>query len=215
MTVHRDLGALEEQGAVRWVHGGVTVPSSNLVESTFLYRSGQSDREKDALAAAAAELIDPGQAIIIDDSTTTGRLTSLIPARNPLTVITNSLIVIDLLKDARGIETICLGGRYNSRFDAFFGYVCEQPVTSLRANILFMPTSTVFGVAAYHQQDEVVKTKRALITPTRKCCDRTASIYASWKCDLGGGDKAKLRAAPQSASRMCARNVDAAESLVR
>lgn len=164
MTVHRDLGALEEQGAVRRVHGGVTVRSSNLVESTFLYRSGQSDREKDALAAAAAELIEPGQAIIIDDSTTTGRLTSLIPARKPLTVITNSLTVVDHLKDAHGIETICLGGRYNPRFNAFFGYVCEQAVASLRANILFMSTSTVFGVDAYHQQDEVVKTKRALMS---------------------------------------------------
>jgi DeoR/GlpR family transcriptional regulator of sugar metabolism len=164
MTVHRDLGALEEQGAVRRVHGGVTVRSSNLVESTFLYRSGLSYREKDALAAAAAELIEPGQAIIIDDSTTTGRLTSLIPARNPLTVITNSLTVIEQLKDAHGVETICLGGHYNPRFNAFFGYVCEQAVASLRANILFMSTSTVFGAAAYHQQEEVVKTKRALMS---------------------------------------------------
>ena len=45
MTVHRDLTALEEQGVVRRVHGGVTVRSSNLVESTFLYRARLADRE--------------------------------------------------------------------------------------------------------------------------------------------------------------------------
>jgi DeoR/GlpR family transcriptional regulator of sugar metabolism len=163
MTVHRDLDTLAAQGIVRRVHGGVTVRSSNLVESNFLYRSRLAEREKQALAHAAAELVEPGQAIIIDDSTTTSRLTSFIPARKPLTVITNSLIVVDQLKGAYGIETICLGGHYNQRFNAFYGYVCEQAVASLRANTLFMSTSTVFNGVAYHQQEDVVKTKRALM----------------------------------------------------
>jgi DeoR/GlpR family transcriptional regulator of sugar metabolism len=163
MTVHRDLEMLAAQGIVRRVHGGVTVHASNLVESNVLYRSRLAEHEKQALAHAAAELVEPGQAIIIDDSTTTGRLTTLIPARKPLTVITNSLTVVDQLKDAYGIETICLGGHLNPRFNAFHGYVCEQAVSSLRANTLFMSTSTVFNGVAYHQEQDVVKTKRALM----------------------------------------------------
>lgn len=168
MTVHRDLNILADQGGVRRVHGGVTVRASNLVESTFLYRSRQAEREKTAVALAAAEMIEPGQAIIVDDSTTAGRLTSFIPGRKPLTVITNSLTVIENLKDAHGIETICLGGHYSPRFNAFFGYVCERAIASMRANILFMSTSTIFGGCAYHQQEEVVKTKRALMAEADK-----------------------------------------------
>jgi DeoR/GlpR family transcriptional regulator of sugar metabolism len=163
MTVHRDLDALASQGIVRRVHGGVTVRSSALVESNFLYRSRLAEHEKQAIALAAAELIEPGQAIIIDDSTTAGRLTSFVAARKPLTVITNSVSVVERLSDAHGIETICLGGRFNPRFNAFFGFVCEQAISSLRANTLFMSASTVFGDAAYHQQEDVVKTKRALM----------------------------------------------------
>ena len=168
MTVHRDLTTLEEQGVVRRVHGGVTVRSSNLVESTFLYRSRLADSQKNAITAAAAELIEPGQAVIIDDSTTAGRLAALIPTRKPLTVITNSQTVIDQLKNVHGIEIISLGGHYSARFNAFFGYVCEQAIASLRANILFMSTSTVFGGAAYHQQEDVVKTKCALMKAVDK-----------------------------------------------
>jgi DeoR/GlpR family transcriptional regulator of sugar metabolism len=108
-------------------------------------------------------LIEPGQAVILDDSTTAARLAALLVGHRPLTVITNSLTAIMVLKDARGIETISLGGHYNARFNAFFGYVCEQAIASLRANVLFMSTSTIFGAAAYHQQEEVVKTKRALM----------------------------------------------------
>lgn len=168
MTVHRDLKMLEEQGIVRRVHGGVTVRSSSLVDSTILYRSRLADREKDALARAAVDLVEPGQAIILDDSTTAVRVASRLVGVQPLTVITNSLTVIDKLKDSRGIETICLGGHYNPRFNGFFGYVCEQAVGSLRANILFMSTSTVLGMTAYHQQEEVVKTKRALMEAAEK-----------------------------------------------
>ena len=163
MTVHRDLTLLEEQGVVRRVHGGVTVRLPARVESAFHRRWQPVDRMEDAIVAAAAEMIEPGQAIIIDDSTTAGRLTTLIPARKPLTVITNSQAVIDQLKGVHGIETIGLGGHYSTRFGAFFGYVCEQAIASLRANTLFMSTSTVFGGAAYHQQEDVVKTKRALM----------------------------------------------------
>ncbi len=163
MTVHRDLRILEEQGIVRRVHGGVTVRSSNLVESNFLYRTRLADAEKEAIARAAVEIVEPGQAVILDNSTTAAHLASLLIGRQPLTVITNSLTAISALKDARGIETISLGGHYNPRFNAFFGYVCEQAIASLRANVLFMSTSTIFGAAAYHQQEEVVKTKRALM----------------------------------------------------
>ena len=163
MTVHRDLKILEEQGIVRRVHGGVTVHSSSLVESTILYRSRLADAEKEAIARAAVEMVEPGQAIILDDSTTVSRMAPLIVGCKPLTVITNSLTVIDTLKEAHGIETISLGGHYNSRFNAFFGYLCEQSVSKLRANTLFMSTSTILGAIAYHQQEEVVKTKRALM----------------------------------------------------
>lgn len=163
MTVHRDLKILEEQGILRRVHGGVTVRSSNLADSTILYRSRLADAEKDALARAAVELVEPGQAVMLDDSTTAVHVASHIVSRKPLTVISSSLSVIDKLKEAHGIETICLGGHYDPRFNAFFGYFCEQAISSLRANILFMSTSTVLGATAYHQQEEVVKTKRALM----------------------------------------------------
>jgi DeoR/GlpR family transcriptional regulator of sugar metabolism len=163
MTVHRDLDALASQRIVRRVHDGVTVRSSNPVESNFLCRSRLAEHEKQAIAFAAAELVEPGQAIIIDDSTTAGRLTSSIPARKPMTVTTNSVTVVEQLNESHGIETICLGGRYNPRFNTFFGHVCEQAISSLRANTLSMSASTEFSGVAYHQQEDVVKTERALM----------------------------------------------------
>ncbi|TXH34207.1 MAG: DeoR/GlpR transcriptional regulator [Rhodospirillaceae bacterium] len=163
MTVHRDLDVLVEQGIVRKVHGGVTMHPSSLVESNLIYRSQLAAKEKAAIARAAAGYIEPGQAIILDDSSTVAALTYHLPALKPLTVITNSLGVIDRLKDAHGVKTLCLGGDYNARFNAFFGLLCEQAIASLRANTLFMSVSAVIGTMAYHQEEDVVKAKRALM----------------------------------------------------
>ena len=168
MTVHRDLDALAERGMVRKQHGGVTLHESGSVESSFSYRNHLAERQKRAIARAAAELLQPGGSVILDESTTTLCLVPHLSAQTPLTVITNGLAMIDRLKETHGIRLIGLGGTYNARLNAFFGLICETTMASLRADILFMSTSAVDGAAAYHQDEEVVKTKRAFMASARR-----------------------------------------------
>lgn len=163
MTVHRDLDALAERGTVRKQHGGVTLHESSSVESSFAYRSHLAERQKQAIARAAAELVHPGQTVMLDESTTTLCMAPHLSGKTPLTVITNGLAMIDRLKDAHGIRLVGLGGTCNTRLGAFFGLVCETAVASLRANILFMSTSAVHAAAACHQDEEVLKAKRAFM----------------------------------------------------
>jgi DeoR/GlpR family transcriptional regulator of sugar metabolism len=163
MTVHRDLDALAEQGMLRKQHGGATIRASNVEESNFVHRSRVAERAKEALARAAVGLIEPGQAVMTDDSTTVYVLAAYLPALKPLTVITNGLGVTERLKDVHGIKLIGLGGDYLPRFNAFFGLLCEQAIASLRANTLFMSASAVLGTAVYVQDQEVTKAKRALM----------------------------------------------------
>ena len=163
MTVHRDLDDLAEQGLVRKVHGGVTTRASALVESNIALRQHASEAEKRAIGRLAADLIEPGQAIILDDSTTAAALIPFLPALAPLTVLTNSLGAAQALAGLPGIKVMCLGGLYLPTYNAFFGLICEQAIASLHASTLFLSASTVIGLAAYHQEAEVVTTKRALM----------------------------------------------------
>jgi DeoR/GlpR family transcriptional regulator of sugar metabolism len=163
MTVHRDLDALAERGTVRKQHGGVTLHETGSVESSFSYRTHLAERQKLAIARAAAALIQPGQSVILDESTTTLCMVPHLSSKTPLTVITNGLAMIDTLKEAHGIRLIGLGGTYNTRLNAFFGLICETTVASLRAGLLFMSTSAIDGGYVYHQDEEVLKTKRAFM----------------------------------------------------
>ena len=163
MTIHRDLDELEARGVLRKVRGGATPQPSSLFESNVRYRLTVAIEEKQALAHAALSRIDPGQAVLIDESTTGLMLARLLPERGPLTVITNSLLVMQDLRAARDIKLIVLGGDYWPRHEAFCGLACEAAVSDLRADVLFMSTTAISGGVAYQPDQDMAIAKRAMI----------------------------------------------------
>lgn len=163
MTIHRDLDELEQEGLLQKIRGGASVQSSSQFESDYRYRQKQAAEEKQRIARAAAQLVDPGQTIIIDDSSTAGCLTAHLADIRPLTVITNNLGVIQEMSGLSGITMIALGGQYSKKFHGFFGLLAEEALQSLRADIAFISTSSIHGASAFHQDQEVVQTKRLMI----------------------------------------------------
>src|SRR5688572_5324617 len=66
-TVRRDVAALEDKGVARRTHGGARLlqaPKSD--EYVFNVRDTHQVAEKEAIGAACAALITPGQNVIID-----------------------------------------------------------------------------------------------------------------------------------------------------
>jgi len=167
MTVHRHLDSLERQGMLRKLHGAVTALPSALYESSFRYRATIGLPEKQALARAALEFVDPGQAVILDDSTTALAVAGLLPEVRPLTVITNSVAAIERLSWVDDIELICLGGEFNRTYNSYLGLLCEQTIAELRVNTVFLSASAVQGATAFHQDEEVVRVKRAMMAIAR------------------------------------------------
>lgn len=162
MTVHRDLDELESRGLLRKSRGVATAQSSVLVESSDVFRSSRQLEEKDDIARAALEMIEPGQAIFLDDSTTTLHLVPLLAAKAPLTVITNTLTIIEQLRDVRGITLFGLGGQYYNWCSAFMGPTTVGEIRALRADVSIMSTSAITDGLVFHQTLETVDVKRAM-----------------------------------------------------
>lgn len=163
MTVHRDLDELQDAGLLRKVRGGATLQSSAQFESDFRYRERQAIEEKRRIAAAAAQLVEPGQTVMIGDGSTVGNIAKLLVDIRPLTVITNNLAVVQELNDASGLQLISPGGQYNRKYNGFFGLVAEDALRALRADIAFLSTSAIHGAAAFHQEPEVLRSKRLMM----------------------------------------------------
>jgi DeoR/GlpR family transcriptional regulator of sugar metabolism len=168
MTVHRDLDELERRGVVRRYRGGVSAQASSVFESNVAYRLRAGRDAKVAMARHARTLIEPGMAVMLDDSTTTLELARLLEDLTPLTVITNFLETIKLLTAVRGIRLIALGGEYAPTHDSFLGVPCIEAIEALRVDLLFASTSAVSGNYAYHQEQEIVLVKRAMIAAARR-----------------------------------------------
>jgi DeoR/GlpR family transcriptional regulator of sugar metabolism len=163
MTIHRDLDELERQGIVRKVRGGVTAQPSGVFESNVSYRMKSMQTEKDAIAAKAAELIEPGMAVMLDDSTTTLALARRLEGITPLTVVTNFLESLNVLSRVRDIRLMALGGDYDPLHNSFLGVSCVESIEALQVDLCFVSTSAVSGGYAYHQEQHIVSVKRAML----------------------------------------------------
>jgi len=169
MTIYRDLDVLDTQGWLRKVRGGATAQPSALFESNARYREMLEPEAKNALAHAAVEHIQHGQAVILDDSTTAHYLARILPDHGPLTLITNSLAIAKELAGEPNIALMMLGGTYYPAFDAFLGMATTEAIQPLRADTLVMSTSAVIGGYCYHQSQDIIVVKRALMeSATRK-----------------------------------------------
>ncbi|NEE10819.1 DeoR/GlpR transcriptional regulator, partial [Streptomyces sp. SID7499] len=96
MTVHRDLDDLARQGVLRRFRGGASALPSTVFESSLDYRLGVNTAEKNAVARAAAALVEPGMSVMLDDSTTVLVMAGLLVDLAPLTVVTNARRVLDV-----------------------------------------------------------------------------------------------------------------------
>ena len=162
MTIHRHVEELARQGVLRKLHGSVSAQPSGVYESLFRFRETRAAAAKQALARAALAEIEPGQVIMLDDSTTVNALGPLLPRITPLTVVTNSLPLAQQLIDAEEIHLILLGGEYHPTYNAFIGHICESALARLRVNLLICSASAVDGTAALIQDPQVVQVKQAM-----------------------------------------------------
>ncbi len=162
MTVHRDLDDLEMRGLLRKNRGVATATSTSLVESSDVYRSSRQLAEKETIALAALSFVEPGQAIMLDDSTTVLQLSRHLSTKTPLTVITNVLTLMQELRGVRGITLLGVGGQYYNWCSAFMGRITTQAISNLRADVFIMSTSAVTDDVAFHQTLETIDVKRAM-----------------------------------------------------
>lgn len=129
---------------------------------------GGATAEKRAAAKAARALIEPGAMIMIDDSTTALPLLDELEDIELVTIITNSPAVAERSRDRPNTRLIPTGGVYNDTFQGFHGLICEQMVAKLRADWAFLSASSVIETSLYHQDQDVVRMKRAFMSSAER-----------------------------------------------
>lgn len=108
-TVRRDLDALANDGLISRAHGGASAPTQGH-HPGLAERSSAQTEERERIGRCAAELIEPGETIMIDSGTTTIQLArALAYLDTPCTVITNSIQVAMTLGPEAPDVILCPG----------------------------------------------------------------------------------------------------------
>ena len=108
-TIRRDLNQLYNLKLLQRVHGGAVI--NDTVENLgYGARKMLMAREKDAIAARAAELIPDNSSLFINIGTTTERVAEHLLDRKGLLVITNNMNVAATLWPSSSLEVLIAGG---------------------------------------------------------------------------------------------------------
>lgn len=179
MTIHRDLDYLAGRGYLRKERGAATAEGSRLYESSFDYRFGVFNEEKQRLAQAARKLIGAGDVIMLDDSTTVLPMIDELEDIEMVTVITNSFAICQRVDRRPNIQVISTGGDFSPSLAGFYGHICEQSLLSMRADWAFLSAPSVIDTATYHQDQRVLRLKRVMMeSADRKVLLVTADKFA-------------------------------------
>ncbi len=163
MTVRRDLRKLEQEGAVRVVHGGVSALHGPLHNPAFVSRASMDAAAKKAIADTALTLVADTDTIAIDAGTTAYALAQALPHTFGGTVVTHSVPVIQLLLNRGRGRVVGLGGELLHESQAFAGQMTVDAARGLRVKILFLGAAAVDERGVYVATDNERPTKLALI----------------------------------------------------
>ncbi|HZM24828.1 MAG TPA: DeoR/GlpR family DNA-binding transcription regulator [Anaerolineales bacterium] len=133
-TARRDLESLASQGKAQRVHGGVIAVEQAPPELPILQRESEQLGEKARIGRETADLIADNETVFLGSGTTVLEVARNLRDRKKLTVITNSLPVLNILAGTEEITLISLGGMLRESELSFIGHITEQALNEIRAD---------------------------------------------------------------------------------
>ncbi|WP_027093921.1 DeoR/GlpR family DNA-binding transcription regulator [Cohnella thermotolerans] len=177
-TIRRDLRDLEEAKQLRRTHGGaVALQIADNVEPSFIEKEDRYRRQKERIARAALGLVEENDTIFLDSGTTTYELAKLLKSFGRLTVVTNSTMVLEELRNLPQIELLMTGGTLRHQTQAMVGPIADRTIASIHVDKLFLATNGIDPAGGLTTPNLIeAATKRCMIQAAEKVillCDHS------------------------------------------
>jgi DeoR/GlpR family transcriptional regulator of sugar metabolism len=142
VSIRRDLVLLEDAGQLRRVHGGAVATSRNRRDGAFATKARENRDLKARIGAAAAALIRPDDVVLLDSGSTVAQVAVHVPAAlrrsGALTIVTNSLPVVEEIAEWDAPHLVVLGGLYLPDHQALVGPQTVGDLRELSADMVFI-----------------------------------------------------------------------------
>lgn len=143
-TIRRSLKDLADRGSILRSRGGASAVPPAIPEPHVNIRAAQLGTQKEAIAREASKFIHDGDTIFLGSGSTVLAIAHHVLQFTNLTVISNSLPIINLLANHPNISVVVLGGLLRNAELSMIGHLTEQGIKELRADVAFI------GIQAIH-----------------------------------------------------------------
>lgn len=182
-TIRRDLRSLEAEGILMRSYGGAFVQTGveNLID--YSIRSTVYLEEKAIIAQKCKNIIQNGDVIFLDNSTTTYAIAKAVQDMR-LTVITNSLPIINLFSQKQNIRLICTGGFFSIKELAFYGSKAQKSLNEYYVDKSFFSCRTLsIEQGVTDSNDDLAQIRKTIIKRSKEAylvADHTKFNQASF-----------------------------------
>ena len=141
-TIRNDLRALEKAGELTRVRGGAVVRDGrDFISPEFGARAEVNATAKKRIARWAADMVEDGDSVLLDSSSTVFHIAPFLLDRSNLTIITNGIEVAYALAENPTHTIILIGGVLRPDRALTVGYLGEKILENLHIKTAFVSCS--------------------------------------------------------------------------
>ena len=157
-TIRKDLYLLEKKGLIKKIHGGAVLETSTQ-ETDYEKRKSEFHKEKLAIAKKAVTYVEEGDTVYLDYGTTTFELAKELLKMKNITVVTNTIPIVNLLLSNDTIELIIPGGIVRNNESSLYGPFASNNIKDIFVTIGFFGCSGIDverGLTSHHTGENLV-----------------------------------------------------------
>lgn len=168
-TIRRDLDKLEKEGYATKTYGGAIWGNSTKTDLSYTIRNKTNVEAKNTIADLVCGLIEDGDHLMLDDSSTSLYIAKKLKEKKALTVITNSVELVVELSSVEGWTIMLTGGRLKPESLALVGVQTQQALSQYHVDKVIMSCKGVDLAAGVTDSSEFhSQTKQSMLRAARK-----------------------------------------------
>ena len=168
-TIRRDLSFLEQLGLATKCYGGAMLAEGRGAPP-FRVRKKLNVEEKKAVAALVADLVEDGEFIMLDDSSTSYFVLRALHGKQGLTIVTNSIeTILELSNQHENWNVVSTGGNLDQDVFAFFGRQTEDTIRTYHVDKAIISSTGIDMQGRFTEAGiENANIKRAMMTAAKE-----------------------------------------------
>ena len=163
-TIRRDLERLEKEGLATRTYGGAILAGSDRAAPPYAVRKNTNPEGKMAIARQLAALVRDGDTVMVDESSTAAYAVRAMRPLRDITLITNSLEILQEMGSQESWHIISTGGSLKRDVMALAGPHALRTIASYHVRWAVLSCRGLDGrMGLADSSDEIVQVKRAMM----------------------------------------------------